>query len=116
MDELHAIDEEALDVVESKLFQLIQQYDVRSIKLFLERRGKERGSNQRFEATGHDGGPLKLASAPSPSRHECGARGSAATRKAEHLALRPQKPIAPTREPDDSENEGVVITNPLRPR
>ena len=57
VDELHAIDEEALDVVGVQALSADPGDDVRLITLFLERRGKERGSNQRFEATGHDGGP-----------------------------------------------------------
>jgi len=56
-----AINEEKLDVSESKLGELIDIKDLNAIKFHLECKGKHRGWVRRQEMTGAGGGPIKTA-------------------------------------------------------
>lgn len=57
---LESIREAAIDYVESKLFQLIDEKDTGSTIFFLKTRGKKRGYVERNEVSGPDGGPIQV--------------------------------------------------------
>lgn len=56
---LQGIEEEVLDLAESKMLQLIRDGDPSSVRFFLERKGRSRGYAYRVENTGKDGGPIE---------------------------------------------------------
>lgn len=53
-------DEELIDVAESHLVTNIKEGDMKTIRWYLERKGKNRGFNTRNEVTGADGSPLEF--------------------------------------------------------
>ena len=52
--------ESMIDLAESKLFKNIHEGDMKSVRFFLERKGKIRGYAARTELTGADGVPLPM--------------------------------------------------------
>lgn len=62
--ELNAVREEAserlVDVAESHLASALQDGDMKTIRWYMERKGKNRGYTTRVEQTGMDGGPIEF--------------------------------------------------------
>ena len=54
------IEEELLDIAESNVIAAIRAGDMKTVRWFLERKGKDRGYSTRQETTGADGGPLEF--------------------------------------------------------
>ena len=60
-DEVRAnADEELLDVAEGHLQTAIRSGDLKTIRWYAERKGKNRGYTTRTETTGADGGPIQF--------------------------------------------------------
>lgn len=60
LKELRAeIEEELIDAAESHIVKAILAGDMKTVRWYMERKGKNRGYNTRVEQTGADGGPLE---------------------------------------------------------
>lgn len=53
------MDEELLDVAESAITTALKASDMKTVRWYAERKGKNRGYTTRQEMTGADGGPLE---------------------------------------------------------
>jgi hypothetical protein len=51
--------EQLLDVAEAQITNAIEQGDLKTVRWYMERRGKDRGYSTRVETTGKDGGPIE---------------------------------------------------------
>lgn len=56
---VEAVNDVAIDFVESKLFNLINQNDTAATIFYLKTKAKKRGYIERSELTGADGGPIQ---------------------------------------------------------
>lgn len=56
------VEEDVLDLAESKLLQLIQRGDPKTCMWYLETKGKERGYSRYIEQTGRRGASIEMAS------------------------------------------------------
>src|SRR6185295_6087395 len=61
------VNEDAIDHVESKLFQLIDKEDTAATIFFMKTRAKKRGYVERTELSGPDGDPLTILFEKAPS-------------------------------------------------